>query len=91
MAQNPEQRTLGLRAICLISQFSKPYKWWLKHSTPSAQAIINGHRLLMMDNFISDIPLMRDPLLVAALLKINLRRRQLRRNDLCENISKAYS
>ena len=49
MAQNPEQRTLGLRAICLISQFSKPYKWWLEHSTPSAQAIINGRRLLMRD------------------------------------------
>ena len=47
---NKEQRTLGLLPCKLIREFSKPYKWWLEHSTPSAQAMINGSRLILRDN-----------------------------------------
>ena len=92
---NKEQRTLGLRAICLISEFSKPYKWWLEHSTPSAQAMINGRRLLMMDNFISDISFLRDPMPAKRMLSLlrknrrdkrawRLRRLRYRRRKLIE-------
>ena len=51
MAQNPEQSTLGLRAICLISEFSKPYKWWKEHPTPSAQAMFESD---LIQNFWGD-------------------------------------
>ena len=50
MNSSHEQRTLGLLPCKLIREFSKPYKWWLEHSTPSAQAMINGRRLILRDN-----------------------------------------
>ena len=97
MNSSHEQRTLGLLPCKLIREFSKPYKWWLKHSTPSAQAMINGRRLLMMDNFISDISFLRDPMPAKRMLSLlrkyrrdkrawRLRRLRNRRRELIEEL-----